>query len=133
MFPFLVLVADIPGIIPGACRQSTGLGSHFLRHVERCLALLLVIDMSVENPWQQYEFLINELKEYRVDLTQKPITVLGNKIDDPDGKLQLEETKRRIPHVFIPISTVEKINIEKLLLYLRTLYDQSLCHLESYS
>lgn len=118
------LVADVPGIVPGSIKDATGLGSGFLRHIERCLALLLVIDMSVEQPWKQYELLMKELVEYKIDLTKKPLTVIGNKIDDPDGKAQIDETRRRIQHPFLPISTVEKINIDKLLIYLRKLYDE---------
>jgi len=114
----------VPGIIRGASKEQQGLGCQFLRHIERCLALLLVIDMSVERPWEQYEYLMNELREYKMDLTQKPITILGNKIDDPDAKLQLEQTRSHIPYPLLPISTIEKVNIDKLLLYLRKQYDE---------
>jgi GTP-binding protein len=116
-------VADIPGIVPGASKENQGLGSQFLRHIERCLALLLIIDMSVERPWEQYNLLMNELRDYKMDLTKKPITVIGNKMDDHDAKLQLDQTRERIPYPLLPISTIEKINIDKLLLYLRKQYD----------
>lgn len=119
-----VVVADVPGIIRGASKEQQGLGCQFLRHIERCLALLLVIDMSVERPWEQYEYLMNELREYKMDLTRKPITILGNKIDDPDAKLQLEQTRAHIPYPLLPISTIESVNIDKLLLYLRKQYDE---------
>jgi GTPase len=117
-------VADIPGIVRGASKENQGLGSKFLRHIERCLALLLIIDMSVERPWEQYDLLMNELHEYKMDLTKKPITVLGNKMDDNDAKLQLEQTRKYIPYPLLPISTIDKINIDKLLLYLRKQYDE---------
>ena len=117
-------MADVPGIVPGASKEEQGLGSRFLRHIERCLALLLIIDMSVPQPWQQFDLLMNELKEYRMDLTNKPITVLGNKMDDPDAKLQLDQTREKIPYPLLPISTLERINIDKLLLYLREQYDR---------
>ena len=117
-------MADIPGIVPGACKQEIGLGSKFLRHIERCLALLLIIDMSVERPWEQYDLLMNELSEYKSDLTKKPMTVIGNKIDDHDAKIQFNQTRQNIPCPLIPISTIEKINIDKLLLYLRQQYDE---------
>jgi GTPase len=117
-------VADIPGIVRGACRDQKGLGSKFLRHIERCLALLLVIDMSVERPWKQYELLMHELREYRMDLAKKPILVLGNKMDDDDAKIQLEQTRQAIPYPLLPISTIDKINIDKLLIFLRKQYDE---------
>lgn len=120
----IILVADVPGIVPGASKEEQGLGSQFLRHIERCLALLLVIDMSVEQPWQQYELLMRELREYKTDLTKKPITVLANKMDDQDAQFQLAQTRKRIPHPVLPISTAENINIDKFLSYLRTQYDE---------
>jgi GTP-binding protein len=117
-------VADIPGIVPGASKEAQGLGSKFLRHIERCLGLLIIIDMSVERPWEQYDLLMNELREYKMDLTNKPIIVIGNKIDDHDAKLQLDQTRQYIPYPLLPISTIEKINIDKLLLFLRKQYDE---------
>jgi GTPase len=116
-------VADVPGIVPGASKDNHGLGTRFLRHIERCLALLIIIDMSVERPWEQYDMLMQGLRDYKSDMLQKPITVLGNKMDDADAKRQLEETRQKIPFPLLPISTVEHINIDKLLMYLRTLYD----------
>ncbi|CAF0956931.1 unnamed protein product [Adineta steineri] len=117
-------VADVPGIVPGASKQDQGLGSQFLRHIERCLALLLIIDMSVERPWEQYDLLMNELHDYKMDLTKKPITVIGNKMDDHDAKRQFDQTRQYIPYPLLPISTIEKINIDKLMLYLRKQYDE---------
>lgn len=80
--------------------------------------------MSVERPWEQYDLLMNELHEYKMDLTKKPITVIGNKMDDHDAKLQLDYTRQYIPYPLLPISTTEKINIDKLLIYLRKQYDE---------
>ena len=116
-------MADIPGIVPGASTREQGLGTQFLRHIERCLALLIIIDMSAERPWEQFDLLMQELREYKVDLTKKPITVIGNKMDDHDAKRQLDQTRRAIPYPLLPLSTVEKINVDKLLLYLRKQYD----------
>lgn len=120
----IILVADVPGIKPGASKEGQGLGSQFLRHIERCIALLLVIDMSVERPWEQYDLLMQELQEYKSELIKKPITVLANKMDDQDAQFQLEQTRRRIPYPVLPISTTENINIDKFLSYLRTQYDE---------
>lgn len=121
---FFLSVADVPGIVPGASKEEQGLGSRFLRHIERCLALLLIIDMSVARPWEQFDLLMKELKDYRIDLTTKPITVIGNKMDDPDAKIQLDRTREILPFPLLPISTIERINIDKLMLYLREQYDR---------
>ena len=87
--------------------------------------MLIVIDMSAERPWEQFDLLMQELREYKVDLTKKPITVIGNKMDDGDAKRQLDETRRAIAsYPLLPISTVDKINVDKLLLYLRKQYDE---------
>ncbi|CAF1488866.1 unnamed protein product, partial [Didymodactylos carnosus] len=119
-----IYVADIPGIIQGASKQQQGLGTKFLRHIERCLGLLYVIDMSIERPWEQFDLLSHEIREHNETLSRKPITVIANKIDDEDGKRQLEETRKRIPHPLLPISTTKMINIDKFLVYLRKLHDE---------
>lgn len=80
--------------------------------------------MSAERPWEQYELLMKELQEYKMDLTKKPITVLGNKMDDVDAQLQLGHTRKSIPYPVLPISVTERMNIDKLLTYLRAQYDE---------
>lgn len=91
-------VADVPGLIPGAA-QGRGLGLEFLRHVERCAALVHVIDMATwdpeRDPVSDLRAIERELKEYQVDttpagdllpLTERPTLVALNKTDLPDGQ-----------------------------------------------
>ncbi len=59
-------VCDVPGLIDGAHR-NVGLGHEFLRHIERCKILVLLLDMAGEdgrNPWDDYKHLLSELELY---------------------------------------------------------------------
>jgi GTP-binding protein len=81
-------VADVPGLIPGAS-QGKGLGLEFLRHVERCVALVHVLDCGTletdRNPIVDLEVIENELAIYG-GLEDRTRIVALNKIDLPDGK-----------------------------------------------
>ena len=82
--PFVV--ADIPGLIEGA-HKGVGLGTRFLRHIERTRVLVHLIDLSVidpQNPLAEYETINQELASYSSQLTKKPQIVVLNKIDLPD-------------------------------------------------
>jgi GTP-binding protein len=80
-------VADVPGLIPGAA-QGRGLGLDFLRHIERCQALVHVIDCATyepgRDPVSDLEAIEAELTEYG-GLTDRPRLVALNKVDVPDG------------------------------------------------
>lgn len=80
-------VADIPGLIEGAHRGA-GLGLEFLRHIERTLLLLLVLDVSIEegrSPLADYGVLQEEMSLYGRGLLDKPILVAANKMDLPSA------------------------------------------------
>jgi GTP-binding protein len=72
------VLADLPGLIREAS-CGRGLGHKFLRHAERCGALLHMIDASGEDPLQAYQTIRNELEEYSPALTQKPEIIALNK------------------------------------------------------
>jgi GTP-binding protein len=80
------VVADIPGLIEGAS-EGRGLGHRFLRHVVRCRALVLVVDLSSPDPPADLEVLRRELAAYDEDLAARPAIVVGTKadlVDDPE-------------------------------------------------
>ncbi|GGO87920.1 GTPase Obg [Nocardioides phosphati] len=81
-------VADVPGLIEGAA-EGRGLGHDFLRHIERCAALLHVIDTAnIEpgrNPVDDLDIMEGELQRYG-GLEDRPRLVALNKIDVPDGR-----------------------------------------------
>jgi GTP-binding protein len=73
-------VADIPGLIREA-HLGKGLGDEFLRHIERCRLLLLVLDLSGTDPLADFLLLRQELEAYGHGLAERPFLVVGNKID----------------------------------------------------
>ncbi len=92
------IMADLPGLIAGAHRGA-GLGHRFLRHVERNLLLLVVIDLSPEavpTAVEAFQQLQQELSLYEGDLYRKtlsgyPLIVAGNKLDLPGAESNLKE------------------------------------------
>ena len=77
------VMADIPGIIEGAA-EGAGLGHDFLRHIDRCRLLVHVVDVSGSedrDPVEDFDAICEELKNYSVDLSNRPMIVAANKID----------------------------------------------------
>lgn len=82
------VVADIPGLIEGA-HQGAGLGFQFLRHVERTVLLLHLVDISVMSgagPVENLKKITRELGLYSSDLLKKPQIVVATKLDTADKK-----------------------------------------------
>jgi GTP-binding protein len=91
-------VCDVPGLIEGAHR-NVGLGHEFLRHIERCKVLVLLLDMAGTDgraPWDDYRSLLSELELYDPALLQRPRLVVANKMDEPAAEENLKKFKRRI-------------------------------------
>jgi GTP-binding protein len=81
------VVADIPGLIEGAS-EGKGLGHRFLRHIVRCRALVLVVDLAVLDPRADLETLRAELRAYDPKLAERSAVVVGTKadlVDDPEA------------------------------------------------
>ncbi|MEP9381351.1 GTPase ObgE [Nocardioides sp. KR10-350] len=99
-------VADVPGLIEGAS-EGRGLGHEFLRHIERCAAIVHVIDTaSIEpgrNPVDDLDVIEKELTRHG-GLDDRPRLVALNKVDVPDGRdiaeMTLEELRDRGLRVF---------------------------------
>jgi GTP-binding protein len=77
------VLADIPGLIEGAA-DGAGLGTRFLGHIERCAALVHLIDATLESPTKAYRTVRHELEAYGAGLEDKPEIVALNKIDALD-------------------------------------------------
>ena len=116
-----LFMADIPGLIEGAS-QNKGLGYRFLRHIERCQALLMVIDMAgvdTRDPCEDYEVLRKELYNYGPHLTEKPFIVVANKCDLPSFKENLKKFSKKFSNVAIfPISCSDGTGLDELRKYL---------------
>ena len=80
-----MVIADIPGLIEGAS-EGVGLGDRFLKHIERCYALLHLIDATSDDVVATYKSIRKELELYDVKLASKPEVVALNKIDALDDK-----------------------------------------------
>lgn len=91
--PIDVVLADVPGLIEGAA-QGKGLGIRFLRHIERCLVLLHVLDgMPFEpdrDPVRDLAALRDELRQHEPTLLERPQLVVITKVDLPDGQAMAE-------------------------------------------
>ena len=77
------VMADIPGIIEGAA-EGAGLGHDFLRHIDRCRLLVHVVDVSGcegRDPVEDFDAICAELKNYSIDLSNRPMIVAANKTD----------------------------------------------------
>lgn len=79
------VVADIPGLIEGAS-EGRGLGDLFLGHVERCAALLHLVDGSSGTLLEDYKTIIGEIEAYGEGLADKPRITVLNKIDTLDDE-----------------------------------------------
>ncbi|MCL2736410.1 MAG: GTPase ObgE [Propionibacteriaceae bacterium] len=112
-------VADVPGLIPGAA-QGKGLGLDFLRHIERCQALVHVIDCATyepgRDPVSDLEAIEAELAAYG-GLEDRPRLVALNKVDVPDGAelaaMVVEEFRARGLETFL-ISTMSGAGLKEL-------------------
>jgi GTP-binding protein len=112
-----ITVADIPGLIEGA-HQGIGLGHDFLRHIERCRVLILVLDAAGtegRDPAQDYATLRKELKLYSPELAKKAFLVALNKTDLPETAENIARLKQKIKRRLYPISTSSKDGIPALI------------------
>jgi GTP-binding protein len=112
------VVADIPGLIEGA-HLGHGLGTQFLRHIERTRVLAHLVDVSSgRDPVQDFEIVLNELRSFSEDLANKPMLVVAAKIDaaqDPECVASLRRLARRRSLPFLKISSVTGEGIPALI------------------
>ncbi len=117
------VAADLPGLISGAHRGA-GLGHRFLRHVERNLLLLLVIDLApIAQPdaVEAYTGLVRELELYSAQLAAYPRIIAGNKIDLPGCEESMEELRGVVekagddPEEIFAISAATGAGVKELL------------------
>ena len=103
-------VADIPGLISGA-HEDKGLGHAFLRHIERCKALLFVVDAASSDPPPntQLKSLQFELKMYEPGLASRVSLVLANKMDllsVGEGEREMERLREESGLSVVPVSAL---------------------------
>lgn len=94
-----LLIADIPGLIEGAS-LGKGLGDEFLRHVERTKVLIHLIDAYSNDIKKDYKVIQNELKNYIIDLSERPQVVAITKVEGLDEEMvndRLSELQPLVP------------------------------------
>jgi GTP-binding protein len=121
------VMADLPGLIEGA-HEGAGLGHQFLRHIERTRVIVHVIDMAGSedrDPFQDYEQINHELKEYNFRLEQRPQIVVANKMDIPEAEENLKIFKEKIEEdvKIFPISAVTQSGTRELIYAIADLLD----------
>jgi len=111
-----ITLADIPGLIEGA-HKGVGLGTKFLKHIERCKTLLHLIDVTEEDLIRSYKQIRAELGKYSKSLLKKNEIIVLNKIDLIDKK-NLESKKKilssKIKKKIYDLSTLDKSKISKI-------------------
>ncbi|MDQ3633859.1 MAG: GTPase ObgE [Acidobacteriota bacterium] len=123
------VVADIPGLIEGAS-EGAGLGDRFLRHVERTKLLLHLVDVSSisgRDPVEDYNTINNELKNYDIDLSDRPQIVVATKIDALDDEERLEKLRAKAKEdgrQFLKISAVTRQGTQELVFAVSTRLDE---------
>lgn len=107
------VMADIPGIIEGAS-EGKGIGTRFLRHIERNATLLFMVPADSTDIHEEYNILINELKLYNPELLDKKRLLAISKSDLLDEELE-EEIRKDLPPVpYLFISSVTNQGIGEL-------------------
>ncbi len=126
---FRLTVCDVPGLIEGAHR-NVGLGHAFLRHIERCKVLVLLLDMAGTDgraPWDDCNNLLTELELYDPALIKRPRLVVANKMDEAVAEENLKKFKRRMRKTpVLPISAAFDEGIGKFKKTIREAVDRSL-------
>ena len=111
-----VTLADIPGLIEGA-HEGTGLGTKFLKHIERCKSLLHLIDITNDDLKKSYNQVKKELRNYSKDLIKKKELIVLNKIDLLDKDIVKKTVKNFSKDKnceVLTLSTLEKDSISKI-------------------
>ena len=111
-----ITLADIPGLIEGA-HEGTGLGTKFLKHIERCKSLLHLIDITNKDLKKSYNQVKSELKNYSSKLSRKKELIVLNKIDLVDEnkiKKIVKDFKKNTKSEVLVISTLKKDSISKI-------------------
>lgn len=113
------VVADVPGLIEGA-HTGTGLGTQFLRHIERTRLLVHMVDVSDASgrpdPVRDFNVILEELESFGADLEKKPMIVVASKMDvaNPDKLAKLRKHAKKLNLDFYEISAVTGKGIPEL-------------------
>jgi GTP-binding protein len=108
------VVADVPGLIAGA-HAGQGLGDRFLRHIERTLLLVHLVDVSSasgRDPVDDFEVILEELRLFDAKVAAKPQIVAANKVDALDDPSRLERLEARVRQRRLPFYRISGVTGE---------------------
>lgn len=109
-----MVLADIPGIIEGAS-EGRGLGLKFLRHIERCAALLFLLDLGTGDCAATVRVLEAELATHAEVLAHKPRILVGTKLDLEGARENLDELAAAYPtDRIIAVSSFSREGLQEL-------------------
>ena len=111
-----ITLADIPGLVEGA-HEGVGLGIQFLKHVERCKALMHLIDITNEDLEATYKQVKNELGSYSKELLKKKEIIVLNKtdlLDENEIKKIMNNFSKNKDSEVVTLSTLEKSSVSKI-------------------
>lgn len=106
-----IVVADLPGLLEGAHR-GFGLGHEFLRHTERCSALVHIVDGSSQQPDYEFDAVRLEIEMFSPELSEKPFIVAFNKMDLPEAFEKWESFQENLRSRGIEPFCISAINRE---------------------
>ena len=130
MFDKSFVIADIPGLVKGAS-SGVGLGHEFLKHIQRCKMLVHVVDISSEDPINDFLSINKELEQFDKKLLDIPILVAANKIDISTEEKILEFRKFAKKNRFevFEISAISgKSSLTKLMNKILSIMQHSITH-----
>jgi len=114
------VVADVPGLIEGA-HEGHGLGHRFLRHVERTKVLVHLVDVSGasgRDPIQDFDTILDELRQFDAEVAAKPMIVAASKMDAVDDPMRVDALEQHVRDRGLPffrISAVAGTGLDALL------------------
>lgn len=105
------VLADVPGLIEGA-HEGHGLGTQFLRHIERTHLLVHLVDVSDfsgRDPGSDFEIILGELAKFNDELTQKPMFVVAAKMDTCQDVSRVAAVKEKAAEHGLPFFTISSV------------------------
>lgn len=120
------VMADIPGLIPGA-HAGKGLGLQFLKHIERTRLLVHLLDLTAQDegrsPWSDFQALNRELACFNADLAQRPQIIIATKMDLPEAARRLPDVQQEFAahgYDVLPVSAATGTGLDTLRVRLAT-------------
>ncbi|MDQ2844608.1 MAG: GTPase ObgE [Acidobacteriota bacterium] len=105
------VLADVPGLIEGA-HEGHGLGTQFLRHIERTKLLVHMVDVSDfsgRDPASDFDVILGELAKFKDELTRKPMLVVATKIDSCQDLSRLNAVRAKADEHGFPFFAISSV------------------------